>query len=224
MAYTAGNLVSIANAIGWNEYYYNAGSDAIATVNTAGYFNNTDDQLNLAANDIIHVKASDVTVRLRVVSVSSGSVTTDYMVDQSPALIAGGATITLSRALHDNKTVVFDTAAGTIMTLPASAGNGAKYRCVVSVLATSNSHVLKCAGTDMFQGAVGIVDTDTADATIQFAALVGDTFDTITMNRTTTGLAAPGDWVEVEDIVTGVWAVKGVIRADGTVATPFSST
>jgi hypothetical protein len=75
----------------------------------------------------------------------------------------------------------------------------------------------------MMQGALGIVDTDTADATIQFAALVGDTFDTVTMNRGTTGLAAPGDYVEVEDIKAGIWSVRGVIRASGTVATPFSS-
>jgi hypothetical protein len=43
------------------------------------------------------------------------------------------------------------------------------------------------------------------------------------MNRTTTGLGAPGDYVEVEDIVSGVWAINGTILASGTVATPFSS-
>ena len=141
----------------------------------------------------------------------------------SMSLTGAGATISLTAVEHDGRTVVFDTAAGSIVTLPASVGEGARFRCVVSVLATSNSHVLKCVGTDMMQGACGIVDTDTSDATIQFAALVGDTFDTVTMNRTTSGLGAPGDWVEVEDVVAGVWAVRGVIRASGTVVTPFSS-
>ena len=75
----------------------------------------------------------------------------------------------------------------------------------------------------MMQGACGIVDTDTSDATIQFAAIVGDAFDTVTMNRTTKGLAAPGDWVEVEDIIADIWAIRGLIRASGTVLTPFSS-
>ena len=41
---------------------------------------------------------------------------------------------------------------------------------------------------------------DTSDATIQFAALVGDGFVTVTMNRTTSGLAAPGDWIEFDQI------------------------
>ena len=135
----------------------------------------------------------------------------------------GGSTLSLTAALHDGRTALFDTAAGTTLTLPAATGSGNRFRCVVSVLATTNAHVLQCVGTDMMQGACGIVDTDTGDATIQFAALVGDTFDTVTMNRTTTGLGAPGDWVEVEDVVSGVWAVRGVIRASGAVATPFSS-
>lgn len=143
--------------------------------------------------------------------------------DVSARLIAGGGTLSLTQLLHDGKTVLFDTAAGSVLTLPASSGSGMRIRAVVSVLATSNAHVIQCVGTDMMQGAVGIIDTDTSDATIQFAAIVGDTFDTITMNRTTTGLAAPGDWVELEDVVSGVWAVRGLIRASGSVATPFSS-
>ncbi len=144
-------------------------------------------------------------------------------IDVSGRSVAGGATLTITELLHDGKTVLWDQAAGSIFTLPASSGSGMKIRAVVSVLATSNDHSIACVGTDMMQGACGIIDTDTGDATIQFAALVGDTFDTITMNRTTTGLAAPGDWVELEDVVTGVWAVRGLIRASGTVATPFSS-
>lgn len=143
--------------------------------------------------------------------------------DVSSRLVAGGSTLALTEALHDGKTILFDTATGTVLTLPASTGSGAKFPCLVSVLATSNDHIVQCVGTDMMQGACGIIDTDTADATIQFAALVGDAFDTITMNRTTTGLAAPGDWVELVDVVAGVWAVRGIIRASGIVATPFSS-
>ncbi len=140
-----------------------------------------------------------------------------------PNLIAAGGTLTITQALHHGKTILWDTAAGSILTLPAATGTGMKIRCVVSVLATSNDHSVLCVGSDMMQGAVGIIDTDTSDATIQFAALVGDTFDAITMNRTTTGLAAPGDWVELEDIISGIWAVRGLIRASGSVATPFTS-
>lgn len=223
MAYSAANLYNRDSMPpGFASYFYKSDTDTQATVSAAGYFNNTDDNLNLAADDKIKVTGDQGGYELKVISVSSGSVTTG-VAPRGAVPVAAGGTLSLTQATHDGRTIVFDTAAGSVLTLPASTGGGAKFRCVVSVLATSNSHVLQCVGTDMMQGACGIVDTDTGDATIQFAALVGDTFDTVTMNRTTTGLAAPGDWVEVEDVIAGVWAIRGVIRANGTVATPFSS-
>ena len=136
---------------------------------------------------------------------------------------AGGATLTLTKGLHDGKTVLWDTAAGTILTLPAATGTGMKLRLVVSVTATSNNHSVACVGTDEFNGSLTSIDVDTADATLAFAAEEADNFDTITFNRSTTGLAAKGDWVELEDVATGVWAVTGVFRANGAVATPFTS-
>lgn len=145
-------------------------------------------------------------------------------VDYANPLIAGGATITLDVKKHQMpRSVLFDTAAGTIITLPAATGSGAKFRMVVSVTATTNSHVIACVGTNEFGGSISIIDTDTADATLGFAAQAADNFDTITFNRTTTGLAAIGDYVEIEDVVAGTWSVKGVARASGTVATPFSA-
>jgi hypothetical protein len=223
MAYSGANLYNTgAGYPGQAIYNYKSDTDTRATVAAAGYFNNTDDNLNLTVDDIIIVTGDQGGYELIVVSISSGAVTTGESV-RSSVPVAGGATITLTKATHDGKTIAFDTAAGTVMTLPAATGTGAKFRCMATVLCTSNSHVLQCVGTDKMQGAVGIVDSDTGDATIQFAALVGDAFDTVTMNRTTTGLGAPGDYVEVEDIVSGVWAINGTILASGTVATPFSS-
>ncbi|MCK5609076.1 hypothetical protein KAR91_44790 [Candidatus Pacearchaeota archaeon] len=223
MAFETANLVNVySGPNGFGLYIYKSDTDARAVVAAAGYFNNSDDDQVLTVDDRIIVTGDEGGYELAVVSLSSGAVTTGEASIGSVPVPAGG-TLTLTRADHNGKTIVFDTAAGSVITLPAATGTGMKFRCVVSVLATSNSHVLKCVGTDMMQGACGIIDTDTSDATIQFAALVGDTFDTITMNRTTTGLAAPGDYVEVEDIIAGVWAVRGLIRADGSVATPFSS-
>lgn len=144
--------------------------------------------------------------------------------DVSGRLVAGGSALTLTQALHDGKTVLWDTAAGTTLTLPAASGSGTRIRCVVSVTATSNSHIVKVANaSDMMVGSIGTIDTDSSDATLFFAAEVADAMDTITLNRSTTGLAAQGDWVELEDIATNRWAVRGVVRASGVVATPFSS-
>lgn len=144
--------------------------------------------------------------------------------DVSARLVAGGSATTLSVASHDGKTILWDTAAGTTLTLPTAAGTGAIFRVVCSVTATSNSHILKCgAASDIMYGSIMTIDTDTADATLAFAAEAADTMDTITLNRTTTGLAAIGDWVEVQDIGTNKWFVRGTVRASGSVATPFSS-
>lgn len=223
MAYLTSNFYN-RNSMppGFARYTYQSDTDNQATVSAVGYFNNIDDDQNIAVNDAIEVIGTQGGYELTVVSLSLGVVTTG-VIPSGAAPIAAGATLSLTKATHNGRTIVFDTAAGSIVTLPASTGGGAKFRCVVSILATTNSHILKCVGTDMMQGACGIVDTDTADATIQFAALVGDAFDTVTMNRATSGLAAPGDYVEVEDIVAGVWAVRGLIRASGIVITPFSS-
>lgn len=60
-------------------FYYDAaaaGTDTLATINTAGYFNNTDDNIRMADNDIVVVVADDGVATLEVTAVSSGSVTT----------------------------------------------------------------------------------------------------------------------------------------------------
>jgi len=181
----------------------------------------TVDRLSLA----YQVAELDVTTLIiGGVNITATAAEINKVADTSARLVAGGATLTLTQALHDGKTVLWDTAAGTVLTLPAATGTGMKIRCVVSVTATSNSHIVKCAGTDDMLGTLMSVDTDTADATLAWAAQIADTMDTITFNRTTTGLAALGDWVELQDVVSGVWAVTGAFQASGTVATPFSST
>lgn len=142
--------------------------------------------------------------------------------DVSARLIAGGATLTMTEAAHEGKIIALDTAAGSIITLPTSTGGGAVYRFLVTVTATSNSHIIKVGNaTDEFRGYV-VQDSDTATApNIWWAA---DNDDTITLNRTTTGLAAQGEYFEIVDAVAGHFFVQGYSQASGTEATPFSAT
>jgi hypothetical protein len=142
--------------------------------------------------------------------------------DVSGRLVAAGGTLTLTEATHEGKTICLDTAAGSVVTLPASSGGGGVYRFLVTVTATSNSHVIKVANaTDEFRGYV-IQDSDTATApNIWWAA---DNDDTITLNRTTTGLAAQGEYFEIVDATSGHFFVRGYSQASGTEATPFSAT
>jgi hypothetical protein len=78
MAFTAANLHLRAGAVGDLTYTYDAGTDAMATVAAAGYFNNTDDNINLAVDDLIWCQCTDGNMWLRVSAISSGSVTCQF--------------------------------------------------------------------------------------------------------------------------------------------------
>ena len=79
MAFTASNLRNInGDPSGDASYVYDAGSDDLAAVALAGYFNNTDDLQNLAADDRIWCQCADGNMTLRVSAVSSGSVTCQF--------------------------------------------------------------------------------------------------------------------------------------------------
>lgn len=137
-------------------------------------------------------------------------------------MVAAGSTKTLVKAQHSGKIIKLDTAAGSVVTLPTSTGDGAVYKFLVTVTATTNSHVIKVGNTtDEFRGYV-VQDSDTATApNIWWAA---DNDDTITLNRSTTGLAAQGEYFEIVDAIAGHFFVRGYSQASGAEATPFSAT
>lgn len=142
--------------------------------------------------------------------------------DVSARLVAAGATEVLVEATHEGRIICLDTAAGSICTLPASTGGGAVYRFLVTVTATSNSHVIKVANaTDEFRGFVIQSASEATAPNIWWAA---DNDDTITLNRSTTGLAAQGEYFEIVDATSGHFFVRGFSAASDTEATPFSAT
>lgn len=95
MAYTAGNLVLMATGNGFNHYRYDT-TDAAATVDGDGYFNNADDTLNLAVGDLITAVVWATAVRTGTVSDVSMHVVTNVtaagVVNLSDDLL--GATVT----------------------------------------------------------------------------------------------------------------------------------
>lgn len=134
--------------------------------------------------------------------------------------VAGGATLTLTVAAHGDRTINFDTAAGTAITLPAATGTGVRFKFVVKALATSNSHTITTAsGSDKFSGVITSTNTSTNVVTGWPAA---NNKTIITLNRTTTGSVTIGETIEIEDTATNLWTVKGQITQSGTAATPFS--
>jgi len=140
------------------------------------------------------------------------------------SVIAGGSTLALSNAVHGGKTVKLDTLAGTTVTLPQATGSGAKFKFYVSVLATSNNHIVKVGNsTDVMVGMAFGTRVDSGNAVLGFATSA--TSDTITLNRTTTGSVSLGEWIEVVDVASGVFRVKAFLSATGAAfATPFSAT
>lgn len=143
--------------------------------------------------------------------------------DNGSRFLAAGATKVLTAATMNGKVVKLDTAGGSVVTLPAAKGSGAKCRFLVTVLATSASHKVQVANSsDTMIGLIEGTRVDSGNAVLGFAAQAAS--DTITLNRSTTGSVSLGEWIEVEDVATNLWAVKGVLSATGAAfATPFSA-
>lgn len=126
--------------------------------------------------------------------------------DVSTRSVAAGGTLAVTEAAHEGRTILLDTATGSVCTLPAPV-IGARFRFLVSVKATSNFHQVKvAAGTDFLAGSVNILDND---GTTQAAfAADGTADDNIQLNGTTQG-GLVGDWIEVEGISATQWAIRG---------------
>ena len=144
--------------------------------------------------------------------------------DVSTRLIAAGGTLSATVAAHDGKIIALDTAAGSVVTLPAATGSGAVFRFIISVIATTNSHIVKVANAnDVIYGVINTCSTgDSPDLGQPWVTAVDS--DTITLDRTTTGSVSIGEWIELVDLVANKWAVRGQTVSSGAEATPFSAT
>jgi hypothetical protein len=136
---------------------------------------------------------------------------------------AGAASLTVTAALHSDKTILLDQATGTAVTLPAMTGSGAKYRFVCSVATSGGSQVITATGAHLFGNILVGTDGALAAGTLWVPGMAmspaGST--TITLNGGTTG-GRKGDWIEIEDVATSIGIVRGSINASGTEATPFA--
>lgn len=131
------------------------------------------------------------------------------------------ATLTVTRDLHDLKTIVVNRAAGSTITLPAASGSGARYRFFVLATITSNSLIIKVANASDTMEGHALIGADAGSTVNLWEA--GGTSDTITLNGTTTG-GIKGDMIEIEDIATNIFYARVIGSATGTEATPFSAT
>lgn len=148
MAFASADLTLLSYGNGHGLYFHdaNSSSDTLATVAAAGYYNNTDDNLNLAAGDQIMVKATNGNAVLEVVSVSSGSVTTR---DISVSAVQAGTT---TQNLPATGIVTLgSTTAGTHNLAPPTAGD----RLTVINTGVAGNHIVTTTASVIFGSGSG---------------------------------------------------------------------
>lgn len=132
------------------------------------------------------------------------------------------AAITLNQHTHEGRTLLLTTATTMIVTLPQAVGSGARYKFIVETIrAAAGAYVIE-AGASEYRGTVFTLGDDSTNNVEAFTVTDSDSFGTCTLNGTTTGGVAIGDWLEFLDIAASVWAVTGFTNSSGTEATPFT--
>lgn len=139
---------------------------------------------------------------------------------QHVEVIACGAAKTLT-ASDSGATVLLDTAAGSILTLPTPVA-GMVFDIAVSVSVTSNSHIITVAdtSTEFLAGGLQMMIDTTGVSEGQF--LNGTSHITLTHNGSTTG-GLIGTQYRFVAISSTVWTVTGLCAGSGTLATPATT-
>jgi len=137
------------------------------------------------------------------------------------APVACGATCTLGAA-NQNTITKFDTAAGSVGTLPAALGTGAKYSIVVTTAVTSNADkVLLTTVTDTIIGTAVGENAGTAKVFVGNAS----TYHSIQMPFAGTQPSGGfiGDEINCTDIAATIWFCNVKYQAGTTPTTPYSA-
>jgi hypothetical protein len=197
--------------------------NALATTLNAGTEGGKGDMLN-TDNLVAQLKNPDVTsLTIGGTAVTATAAEINAAADATGRVVTStdAGTLTLTAAAHAGRIVNFSDADGNIV-LPPATGTGDTYRIRIATAFTAGTIKVEAASAAMFQGVLRVVDTD-SDATINYPALVGDTYDTITLNGVATG-GVVGDWFEFTDVATDIWHIDAsVCQSGGSEATPFSS-
>lgn len=134
---------------------------------------------------------------------------------------AGGATLTVTQALHDGKIILLDQATGTAVTLPPFTGSGAIYQFKCTANTSGGSQVITATGAFLFGGLIQNTDTGASGLFgVSMATNAGGS-TVITLDGSTKG-GRKGDWFDIRDVATNTGMVSGSLNASGTEATCFS--
>jgi hypothetical protein len=136
---------------------------------------------------------------------------------------ATAATLVVTEALHNDRIILLDRAAGIAATLPAAA-IGLRFRFIVKTTFTGAASIKSVVGSDIMIGHA-IMGNDSDNTVVDWqsiAATTNDTIDLFGAANSTGGMA--GQEIEIIGLAAGLWFVS--IRGDaaGTEATPFANT
>lgn len=145
----------------------------------------------------------------------------NFTTNSSTNLVTLSTTAALTFAANAGVTNVMSNAGvASTYTLPAATGTGKKIEVLVGAVNTSN-YVITHAGSDKIYGALVFASDNASNAELGFET-GGSGASTITLNGTTKGGAAVGDYLILQDIAAGVWVLRGQVTESGSETTPFS--
>lgn len=156
--------------------------------------------------------ASGSTVGGQVIGGGSGA-----LVTVPPAT----TTLTVTAALHGGKTLLLAPTGGLAITPPAATGTGIIYKTFFTAAVTGGSFTWDAKlgnASDVLYGWA-----QSYKATTFTPYISAGNFNLLTLNGTTTGGAAIGDWYEFQDFATNIWKVTGFSTQSGSIATMFSN-
>lgn len=136
---------------------------------------------------------------------------------------ATSATLTVTEADHNKRTIVLDRAAGIAVTLPAAAA-GLEFTFIVKTTFTGAASIKSATGADVMIGHA-VMGNDSDNTTVRWPAIAASTYDTIDLFGTansTGGMA--GQVIRIKGLAANLWFVEINGDAAGTEATPFADT
>jgi co-chaperonin GroES (HSP10) len=140
--------------------------------------------------------------------------------DRMQPINVTSATLTLTKEAHSGTVITVNRAAGSTLTLPASAGDGSIFEIFVGTTITSNSLIVQVANSSDIMSGVAWQAADGGSTSNAWETGASD--DTITMDGSTKG-GIKGDRIILKDVSANVWAVSIFGAASGTEASPFSA-
>ncbi len=174
-------------------------------------------QIN-SGTPLAYARATDTPVAVR-------SGTTDALLsgvmEQAPPPIACGATLAVTVAMS-GQTILLDTAGGSVATLPAATGSGARWKFLVTTAATSAAHKILAHSVSDFLIGIAIGETSNTPKSFVSAPATNHSIQMPFAGTQPSG-GFVGDWFEVEDIAANLLHVRGAYQAGVTPTTPFSS-